>query len=127
MLVTGQVRTESIPHEPGQTMTFRRLSWREWEQAADAARDRALAMCRDLTPEMLSLMRERSAQGEAPAEQFDAATVLHAGIAGWSYDAPVTPENIDALDAQTAEWALAQLLGARESDRKNSPASSTAP
>ena len=129
MLVTGTKWTADIPHEKGQTMTFRRLSWREWEHAAEVKRDEALDMFKGMPAELLDAMKNReaaSAEKAEDAEQFDTFALLRAGIVAWSYGGEVSAQNINLLDPQTAEWAVAQIMATRETDRKNSSSASTA-
>ncbi len=127
MLVTGITWKEGVPHEKGQSMTFRKLSWREWEHAAEVKRDEALSMVKDVSPEMLAVMQNRAVAPEQNVEQFDTGTLLRHGIVAWSYSDALSAQNIDLLDAQTAEWAVAQIMASRETDRKNSSSASTAP
>jgi len=130
MLVTGITKVEKVPHEPGQTITFRRLSWRSWEYAAEVKRTEAFAMVKSVSPEMLEAMRGKDSESkskERDLEQFDTGTLLNKGIVAWSYEGEVTAQNIDLLDPQTAEWAVAQIMASRGTDRKNSASDSIAP
>lgn len=122
-LVSKLTRRVEIPHEPGQWMELRRLSWRQLEAASDLASDAALKRMSQMGSDMLAAIRSTSGQQAAdPAAAYDRAAILQAGIAAWSYDAEVTPENIDALDEETAAWAVREILamnGRTEEDRKN--------
>lgn len=125
MLVTGATWTAEVPHEKGTTFTFRRLSWREWEEAAEVKRQQVFAMMQTLPADLLAAIRNRETVSGQDTEQFDTATVLHKGVVGWTYTDDVTPQNIDMLDAETADWALAQLMASKEANAKNSASAST--
>ena len=62
-----------------------------------------------------------------PRAPYDLATLLLAGIHGWSYEAEVNAENVAALDEPTALWIADQLLavGRTEDERKNASRTST--
>lgn len=118
MITTHVTRVLSIPHEPGETMTLRMLSWVQLQAARDARQAAALRGIRDLGVEMFGQLQQQAsgiaAEGEAdPLAGFDTGVLLRAGIAGWSYPDAVTPEAIDALDAETSTWAARALLDLR--------------
>ena len=101
-----------IPHEPGEWIAFAELSW---SQLQAAARTRSIAAI-SIVALMPSAVQDRldEAQGQAqsadaeadPDASYDMGAVLKAAIKDWSYGAGVTPDNIDALDEPTAEWAF---------------------
>ena len=97
MLVTGLTWTADIPGEPEQTVTFRKLSWREWME-----------------------VRERGGAGDGSLSGDATHFLLERSIVSWTYDAEVTPENIDALDPETFAWAADQIKTGSETKTKNS-------
>ena len=116
MLVRSATKRLEIPHEPGQHMTLRRLSWRQLEEASETASLVSLERAGRMGPEMVVALR-KIADGEASeGSEYDKATVLHYGITEWSYEEKVTPENIDMLDQQTADWAFLEILKLNEAD-----------
>lgn len=70
-----------IPHEPGEWIELRRLPW--------------------------GRLKTYASSGLSEAEVGSA--MLVDAIAGWSYDAEVTPEHVDCLDPATATWVGGQL------------------
>lgn len=107
MLVTGQTWTAEVPHEPGQTITFRKLSWRELELAVTTRRRALLEEFKGMAEVMARLPQSDAKQ--APAEMYDTGVLLKAAIIAWTYPEEVTPENIDLLDDATAQWAVEQV------------------
>lgn len=123
-IITNITRQVEIPHEPGEHMTFRRLSWRQLEQASDKASESALTRIKAMGGDLLKAIQGAAGeQAQDPAATYDRATILNMGIVAWSYDDPVTPENIDLLDEETAAWAFREILALNaprtEADRKN--------
>ena len=119
MLVRSVTKRLEIPHEPGEHMTLRRLSWSQLDQAREAATMASLARAAKMGPEMIVALRQ-STDGEASeGSQYDKATVLSYGISGWSYDAEATAANINLLDEQTADWAFMEILKLNGDDEKN--------
>ena len=106
--LTDQV---GVPHEPGEWMKFRPLSWLDMQAARDARLTRALQRASGLLPEALEVLRDETVQEEgASVEQLDQAVILRSGIAEWSYGEPVSPETIGRLDERTAEWAYEEIV-----------------
>ena len=120
MLVRSATKRLEIPHEPGEFMTIRRLSWSQLDLASETASLANFDRISRMGPEMVAALRQ-TAEGEADEiGMYDKATVLHLGITEWSYDATVTPDNIDMLDQQTAEWAFREILKLNsDTDSKN--------
>ena len=128
MLITNMTKRVEIPHEPGEWMVFKKLSWRQLEVAQNVASDEAIKRTKKLGGDVLVSLRKlwRDQKNELetdPATKYDRGTVLEAGIVQWSYDAEVNKENIDKLDAETAEWAFREILDMNkprtEEERKN--------
>lgn len=110
-IVTGATRRVDIPHEPGEWMELKRLSWRQKELATDVASKEGLDRMKSLSGDLLKALRELGKEQEQKLEsKYDRGIVLECGIARWSYDAKVTKENIGALDEETAEWAFREIL-----------------
>lgn len=120
-LVTGQTWTADIPHEPGQTMTFRELSWLELEKAAQVKRRSVLAELKDLGELIKSLPQGQTLPGAGV--DYDTLELLRAGIVSWTYPVEVNDQNIRLLDRETAEWAVMQIKQSHspktETERKN--------
>lgn len=112
MLVGTNTRRVEIPHEPGEWLELRQLTWRQLKAAKAARQMEVLQSVRTLGGDLLRDLQQMS-QGAAagdPTAEYDQATVLSAGIAAWSYAEAVSPEAIDQLDPATADWALRELV-----------------
>lgn len=114
-LIKDVTQEVEIPHEPGESMTFRKLSWRELEQAAEEQQAKSLKRMKEMGGDVLQAITQSStdtsSQEGGPENQYDKKTVLVKGIRAWSYQEKVTPDNIDMLDRQTADWAFSQIIG----------------
>lgn len=124
-----------IPHEPGEWVEIKPLSWKDLERAK-AARLKSVIETMADAKEVMALLAGREAGPSAEGsiiDQYDLATLLQAGIVGWSYGggdkAVVDAENIASLDDLTARWIAELLLGGGRDgeDRKNASSSSTKP
>ena len=100
----------SIPHEPGEWMKFRALSWRDLQAAQEAQMARALREVAGLPSQMFEALQGQPAQQGVLVDQFDQVVMLRSGIAEWSYGEPVSPEAVDRLDERTAEWAYGEIV-----------------
>lgn len=110
-IVSNITKQVDIPHEDGEWMKFRRLSWRQLEEASEAQMKDSLERMKELGGDMVKALREfgQEQQGQE-SQQYDQAAILCAGIVDWSYGEEVCEENIDLLDKQTAEWAYHEIL-----------------
>lgn len=133
MLIKDQKTRLDIPHEDGQWVEIRRLSWRELDKAREAQQVRAMSAMKSMGGDVLEALRgaqsdgARDARQQSPQLVYDRATVLHAGLVAWSYDEKVTPEHIDQLDPVTADWLFRQIVEQHaesdETKKKDSPPS----
>jgi len=122
-LVTDTVRRIQIPHEEGEWMEIKRLSWRQLEMAAEIQSDSMLKKLKAMGGDLVKALQQAGKQQEQdPATKYDRGAVLKSGIVRWSYDADIE-ENIDALDEETADWAFQEILNLNqprtEEERKN--------
>lgn len=121
MLTRNATRILVLPHEPGTSITIRRLSWPQLEQARQV-RQRAVfrsyaGSIEDVSPELLKKIRDasdtattRKAADEVDLSEYDLATLLEAGIVDWTYDAPVTAETVGELDETTALYVAREIV-----------------
>lgn len=124
-----------IPHEEGETITFRPLSGPEMEDCTSATTKRVLGNLGDQVEVIGKLNVTRNKEDE-PSEfdkakqRIDARTALPLAIVGWSYvwpeptddelvidgnsmpgePVPVNAENILKLDERTWNWALEKIV-----------------
>lgn len=118
-------RREDIPHEPGQWMELRALTWPELEKAKKVKQSGVFADLGEIGADTLKQLQGLTPEAVSdaiadPLAALDVLTVLTAGILRWSYDADVTIANIERLDSETARWAAEQIVQApNEEQRKN--------
>lgn len=119
-------RREDIPHEPGQWMELRALTWPELEKAKKVKQSGVFADLGEIGPDTLKQLQGLTSEVVSdaladPMASLDVLTVLTAGILRWSYGAEVTIANIERLDSETARWAASQIVQApSDEQRKNS-------
>ena len=132
----------TVPGDPGQTITIRKLAPKHLEAAAKAAQRRARAEMAELQRSealMAQLAELLAHQAQAPAvaqaladplHTHDALTVIEHGVIAWSYERERTREAFEDLDEDTQTWlaravlrlakpALFQTPAEREGERKN--------
>ena len=110
-LVTETVKRVDIPHEDGEWLEIRRLSWRELEAASDTATDAMMTRMKKLGGEIVQALRSAATKQQAdPFDGYDRQAVLSAGLRAWSYDAKVNAENMALLDEPTAVFAFREIL-----------------
>src|SRR3990167_4803890 len=132
-IVRGVIRRVLLSHEPGAWVDLRLLSWRQLEEAQHAHLAATVRQFSGLADGMEAFQGfiDKATVGGTVAQQqnFDTATLLRAGIVAWSYEEPVSPENIDDLDAETVRVLVAELTphGQSEEERKNGFERSTEP
>jgi hypothetical protein len=129
MLTSKVTKRLDVPHEPGEYVEIRRLSWRTLQRAQDAQKADAyqhvktlgkegMDAVRDVTPEQIAAFRKDH------ASKYDRHVLLSVGIVAWSYSDKPTDEEVDELDAATADFVVDELLKLAgvvpdEADQKN--------
>lgn len=135
-LVSGLTKTVPVPHEPGETVTFRYLSALHFQEAADAKASVAVRKMRELGTDLIKGIQEARSEIPTaiatafadPLDTYDAAALLRLGIAAWTYAEPPGENPFAQIDRTTAEWAaraIATLGDRTEEDRLNASSSST--
>lgn len=121
MALVGKVTQRvAIPHETGEWMELRDLSWDTLQKARQRKSTQVLENMRAMGAEMLRELQqtdEGAVREQAEKDVlavYDQETVLRFGIAAWSYDAQVSPETIAQLDEDTAAWAARAILTLRQ-------------
>ena len=127
-IVTGLTKKVDIPHEEGQWIIIRQLSWRQREKASDAKTDSVLARVKSMGVDLMHELRGAEDRADVkkaladPAASYDRSLVLEFGIVDWSYKEKL-PKAVDDLDEITAVWAAEQILAfsspASEEEVKN--------
>jgi len=128
-ITTNQKQRMPIPHEEGEWIEIRRLGWKALADNADAATNATLQRMKEMGADLLSGLRSGAAQASQdvpgviaeafadPLKDYDQGSLLRAGIVSWSYEAEVTPDNIDALDERTARWCAEAIVAYTKGDR----------
>ena len=123
MLVTGVTTGPvAIPHEPGETMEFRKISYLTLDKAKKERMKEVVAEMSG-TKDIMSTIQKavedgsgevlqaaKNAASENPLNRYHKQTLLHHGVHAWSYKAEVTFDTIDELDETTADWAARQII-----------------
>jgi len=112
LLKDSQAIRRDIAHEPGQWMTFRRLSTRQVSERPDLETGRWA----DLSMDQRVGLALRWAQ---------------ACVVGWSYDEPYTPAACERLDPTTVLWAymtaVALTFGGETTEEKKPDSAPSTP
>lgn len=130
-----------IPHEKDQWMELRRLSWKQLRRARKLQEEEQREVAKSFGAEFLAALtsgkvdedkaRKLIKEQQYSVNNFDLEALLEEGIAGWSYDAALTPDSIESLDERTAVWAAQQIIDLTrpptEEEEKNSLPGSTTP
>ena len=124
MIVTDIIKRADIPHETGEWIEFKRLSWRQLEMAGEVQSDAMLKKMKAMGGDLLAALKQTAEKEKQDVTmKYDKGTILKAGLVKWSYAEEITDENIEALDEQTAEWAVKEILSLNEprteEERKN--------
>ena len=101
-----------VPHEHGEWFEITPLTWAVLESARRLKTEDAIKQAAMFSADTLRGIQSQDGAATAPdpADGLDVSTVLKGGIKGWSYAAPVSPENIDLLDERTAQWIFAEIV-----------------
>ena len=138
-LVTTGAITEPVPGEPGDSITFHKVSWWVRAEASKVKIRAAIDHTKDAGPDLVRLWKElEDAKESGDAEKadavaelekgveeeddpwdpagYDTATILEACVDEWSYvddsgkKIPVTPETLKDLDAPTTDWLMQRIF-----------------
>jgi hypothetical protein len=109
-----------VPHEAREKDDKENILDGEWIEIRPMSAKRLHLM----TLEAKRMARESLAEDEADtdAEGFALSSVLlREAIVSWSYDAPVTPDNVDDLDIATTTWLVGEINGVPEVPLSSTP------
>ena len=129
MLVSKIVEKVDIPHEEGQWIEIRNLSFTAMEEANDNKQERDLLQVKRMGGDVFeanvrsSNKKEKESKDEEDSttkggsfESYDKETLLRKAIVGWSYDGKPTVERIRDLDARTANWLSREIYERNKPD-----------
>jgi hypothetical protein len=117
MIVTNITKTVELPHEPGESITIRKLSGSQLGAAAKRKMSDGIALMREIGAELVKALREGDTATVKRIEDAQAANVnnydrdmlLADGVSAWSYPVPVA-ESLSLLDEDTAAFAAEQIF-----------------
>src|SRR3990172_11779280 len=119
MLTYRVIKRVDVEHEPGAWIEVRLPSLHILERAKQAKSKQSISLMSGIDVDF-SRLQGFTAADQAERLEYDWLTLLQACILVWSYEEPVTPENVAELDEVTVHAVLAVLLP-RETEvtRKN--------
>ncbi len=116
MLVSKIVERVDIPHEEGQWVDLRQLSFTAIEEAGKVKQRKGVADVRDMGGDVFeAIMRSSKRQVDDddqerdPVDSYDWETLINKALVGWSYDGKPTLERIRDLDMKTARWMAIEI------------------
>ncbi len=117
-IVSNTARRVEIPHEPGEWIEIKKLSWRQLELAQEEASNKLLARMKQMGGDLVTALRqlgeEEKDKDRDPIQKYDLWVVLRGAIVKWSYEEELNDENVEALDEQTAQWVFREILSLNE-------------
>jgi len=110
MLVIGRQKVVAIPHEDGESVEIKALSWKKLMTAQRVQQSAGISFMKEIGPELMEAMRSGDAKTvknieavqEASISNYDRFTLLQKGIISWTYEAELNDENLEELDEKTA-------------------------
>lgn len=109
--------TLPVPHDPGQSITIRKLAPRALERAAKAQRATAMQDLKDLGGPAFMKELQTLATGDAtvtaatdPLLLFDRVELNVAGLVSWTYDQKPERAVVEDLDEETTDWLARAIL-----------------
>jgi hypothetical protein len=129
MLVSKIVEKIDIPHEEGQWVEIRSLSFTAMEEANDNKQERDLMQVKRMGGDVFEAIVRSSKKTETTSkdeeddpkkgvtlESYDKETLLRKAIVAWSYDGKPTVDRIRDLDARTANWLSREIYERNKPD-----------
>lgn len=121
LIDTAKADWFELPHEPGGKVQLRQLTRGEKKDA----QIKGYTIEAESPPVTMGVL-EAQLEADVPVDQFLGLyeaegyhweLLLNAGLVGWSYDVPCTPENIARLDDLTQRFAVLTILGLSRTSR----------
>jgi hypothetical protein len=115
-------RIVPLPFDEPQTVTIQKLSGKALEAARQARIADSMEFVRSLGGaafgrELAAATAGREGAAEVtaggdvdPLRKYDRATVLAKGVKAWTYDEALTPDRLDDLDEQAADFLAREIL-----------------
>ncbi len=117
MLITSDTKERvEIPHEAGEWLEVRALTWPEKEAASKERQQSAMDQAAKMPPEMFAAIQDMD-RDQSQNEKFDLGLVLKGGLVGWSYTEPLNRESLRALDDRTAQFAFGEIMARSQFSR----------
>lgn len=127
MLTKGMTKRLELPHEPGQWIEVRELSFMAIRRAKEKAMLDQSRFLKELKPFLDDDVEERATEAASKARKrdplldYDLGVLMQEAVIAWSYDDKVTRESVLWLDQRTAEYVARAVIPAPETEdeRKN--------
>jgi len=101
-----------VPHEPGEWFEFQALTGAQLDNAERSASREAMKLLGGMEDSVLEAIRKQQndrVDTVATEKSLDKDILIKFGVIDWSYDVPCDDENKGVLDAETREWAAAEV------------------
>jgi len=129
MLVSKIIEKLDIPHEEGEWVEIRSLSFTAMEEASDNKQERDLRQVKRMGGDVFEAIMRSSKQADssgkgdesatakvATVDSYDKETLLVKAIVAWSYDGKPTMDRIRDLDSRTAAWLSREVFERNKPD-----------
>jgi hypothetical protein len=115
MLQIVKQKLAEVPGLPGEWVEIRKLGWRALREASEAASRSAFEYVRALGKDGMEAVAQVSKEQieeyrKSPAAAFDPGRILRGGVVAWSLGDKVTPEVLDDLPEEAADYLVAQIV-----------------
>lgn len=117
-MLVGKTRRIELPHEPGQYIEIRDLSFLEIEKSKTRKLKDLMGMFSGVEMPDFKAPEGLDDREPDPMAGHDIAYLLAKGIVGWSYEEKVSPEAVAKLDRETAELVVREILGIEEDEAR---------
>lgn len=114
-------KTLTVPGDDAYSIVIRRLAPKHLEAARAVTYRQSLKSMRQLYDEagkdVVEQIQKATSDGSAadavnadPLIAFDAVTLIEAGVVSWTYDAPLTRDSFEDIDADIQHWLATEIL-----------------
>lgn len=108
----NKVDKVNIPHEEGEWIGIRSLTGVEMDESSNVATSRMLEQYGESLGDIMASRNgiDQSTRTPDRKQAYDSRTLLKYAIKSWSYEQPVTADNIELLDGMTRDWIWEEVV-----------------